>query len=81
VDREAAGRGPNPEGSPSGLIRAPHKKLVEKIAPTEMKARSFAQKSGAPLIQTGLQPGHTGIGKSQNRFNGLLLFPQQNSVV
>ena len=31
--------------------------------------------SGQPLIQTGLQPGHTPrIKKPQNRFNGFLFF-------
>jgi hypothetical protein len=37
------------------------------------RVRSLASKVDAALIQTGLQPGHTGIEKSQNRFNGLLL--------
>jgi hypothetical protein len=52
--------------------------------PTRYRSRAAAlpQKSGVPLIQIGLQPDHNGIGKSQNRFNGLLFFgPQGNSVV
>jgi hypothetical protein len=49
---------------------------------SDPRAAALPQKSGVPLIQIGLQPDHNGIGKSQNRFNGLLFFgPQGNSVV